>query len=270
MLMKLLNVPVDQCDYPSQPRSRLDLEYCRSLGLNMKTNGGQKVPAIGWFAGVRFQLADGGCRLEGAKLCGIPTLLVLDLGKEPSKAELLKAQASIDLHKQFLPPVDRARLFQANLEASGCTAKQLAQDLGGISDSLICRYLQLLTLAPDVQEQVNAGTLEWSKGCLIAQESKDHDRQRQLAAEAAGMTREALAGKLRKQAVGVTGDARVNRLKINLTSGITVTVCGKSLTLDAAIEAAAEARKVMDKGRKEGLTAKTIQKVSADRAVAGT
>ncbi len=38
-------------------------------------------------------------------------MLGLDMGKEPTKLELLVAQASIDLHKQHLPPVDRARLY---------------------------------------------------------------------------------------------------------------------------------------------------------------
>lgn len=38
----LIKVRPQDCDYPSQPRSKLDPDYCRGLGENMKAIG-QKV-----------------------------------------------------------------------------------------------------------------------------------------------------------------------------------------------------------------------------------
>lgn len=49
MLMKLVNVPVDQCDYPSQPRSHKPPGYIESLAANILKNG-QQVPVIGFTA----------------------------------------------------------------------------------------------------------------------------------------------------------------------------------------------------------------------------
>ncbi len=47
MSSSLINIPTDKCDYPSQPRSKPDLAYCRSLGESMKAIG-QQVPLIGY------------------------------------------------------------------------------------------------------------------------------------------------------------------------------------------------------------------------------
>lgn len=110
-------------------------------------------------------------------------VLALDLGKEPSKVELLVAQASIDLHKQHLPPVDRARLYQSIQAEQGSNGKETAEAVG-ISGSLLTRYQYLLNLAPDLQTRVNSGQLEWTKGSLIAQATADHDQQRQMANKA--------------------------------------------------------------------------------------
>ena len=157
----LIHVPTEKCDYPSQPRSNPDPEYCRTLGASMLSIG-QQVPVIGYWRTPslldRFLLTDGGCRLEAAKQVGIPQLLALDLGNEPTRAEMLMAQAAIDHYKQHLKAMDRAQLWQANIKERGWTARQLAKELG-VSDSLVGDYLSLLTLPPDVQEQVNSGAL---------------------------------------------------------------------------------------------------------------
>jgi ParB family chromosome partitioning protein len=267
MSSSLIYVPTEQCDYPSQPRSNPAPAYCQSLGESMKAIG-QQVPILGYTdsATDRFIVSDGGCRLEGARLVGISKMLAMDLGKKPTQIELLMAQAAIDIHRQHLPAIDRARLWQSNMQARGCTARQLAKELN-VSDSLVGDYLSLLTLPPDVQEQVNSGALQMSKACLIAQQESDPDRQRELAALAKNMARNELAAKVRQtRRIGQQVPAdKVSKIKIELTSA-TVTISGSCLTLDAALEAALEAHKVMKKGREQGLTAKTIQKISSDRA----
>ncbi len=85
MSSSLIYVHTEKCDYPSQPRSNPDLAYCRSLGESMKAIG-QQVPIIGYTDSImdRFNVSDGGCRLEGARLCGISELLAMDLGKKPA------------------------------------------------------------------------------------------------------------------------------------------------------------------------------------------
>jgi ParB/RepB/Spo0J family partition protein len=233
---------------------------------------GQQVPVIGYTdaASGRFVLIDGGCRLAGAKLFDIPELLALDLGKKPTQVELLMAQAAIDIHKQHLPTMDRARLWQANMKERSWTARQLAKELG-VSDSLVGDYVSLLKLPTDVQEQVGSGALHMSKACLIAQQESNPDRQRELAAQAKDMPRSELAAKLRQARRDAEQKPAVcaKKIKIELASA-TVIISGVNLTLDSAIQAVLEAGKEMKRGQQQGLTAKTIQKISSDRAkVAG-
>ena len=264
--LQLIKVPVALCDYPSQPRSKLDQEYILRLGQNMLAHG-QKVPVIGYFRDGRFILCDGGCRREGAGAVGIKELLALDLGKEPSPLELLLAQASIDLHKQVLLPLDRARLMRSICKEQGCTARQLAKTLH-VSEGYISRTVALLDLPEDLQAQVNEGTLDASRAYLLSQESNP-ERQRQLASEAASLTRDELARRVRKQKRESSPQVRAKRIVCALPSGVSVTVSGPDLSLDDLIEALAEAQKEAKKAREQSLDVKTWQRVMHDRSRAG-
>jgi ParB family chromosome partitioning protein len=266
MTLKLVSIPVELCDYASQPRSHKRVGYIESLAANIKANG-QKVPVIGWMESIRFQLADGGCRLEAIRLAGLTHVLALDLGKEPSKIDLLVAQASIDLHKQHLPPVDRARLYQSIQAEQGANGKETAEAVG-ISPSMLTRYLYLLNLAPDLQALVNSEELEWTKASLIGQATADPDAQRELMQAAKGMTRDALAASLRKQQKpeSAGNDVRVRRLTVPLgLDGQSMTITGGNLTLDDAIAVLQQTLKSAKKARSEKLDVKTWVAVMRDR-----
>jgi ParB family transcriptional regulator, chromosome partitioning protein len=262
---RLKNVLVTQCDYPAQPRSGYDREYCLGLGASMKGHG-QKVPVIGYSVGDRFRLIDGGCRLEGARLAGIAELLALDLGKEPTRAELLMAQAAIDIHRQHLPPVDRARLWQSTLQERGCTARELATELG-VSDSLVGDYLSLCGLVADLQEQVNRGALHLSKASLIAQQESDPVRQRELAALAKGMGRDAFAAKLRQSRRSEPELSRVKmaRVKIPMPDGATIVISGKELGMTEVVQLLNQTLKEARKAA-EQYDVKTFQGMMRDKA----
>lgn len=259
-------VLVSQCDRSSNPRSRPDHDYCLRLGQNMLEHG-QKVPVIGFFRGDRFIVCDGGCRLEGAGLVGIKELLAQDLGKEPSALELLLAQASIDIHKQYLPPIDRARLLRSIRDEQKCTAKQLAKTLH-VSEGFISRALALLELPEDVQVQINEGSLDARRGYLLSQES-DPERQRQLAAEAMSVSREELGQRVRRPKSQNASEPRAKRIACPLPSGVSVLVSGPGLTLDDLIDALGEAQKEARRARDQKLDSKTWQSVMRDKAKAG-
>jgi ParB family chromosome partitioning protein len=267
MTLHLKKVLTDKCDYPSQPRSNPDLEYCRRLGASMKAIG-QQVPVIGYTdpASGRFILGDGGCRLIGAREAGIAELLALDLGTKPTLQELLLAQAAIDLHKQHLKPIDRARLWDATKKARNCTARQLANDLG-VDESLVGDYLSLLKLPPDVQEQVNSGALHMSKACLIAQQESNPDRQRELATEATSVSRHELAARLRKNRRNAqpAPAVRLARVKIAMPHGAMVVITGKELGMSEVVELLAETLKEARKAA-EQYDVKTFQSMMRDKA----
>jgi len=266
----LIKVCPDNCDYPSQPRSNPDPAYCRSLGESMKTIG-QQVPIIGYTDPKtgRFIVEDGGCRVQGARLHDIRELMALDLGKPPMPVELEMAQAAIDIHKQHFPPMDRAQLWHSIKEKRGCTAKQLAKELG-VSDSLVGDYLSLLTLPPDVQGQITSGAVDMSKASLIAQQESDPDRQRELAALARDLSRKELASKVRlSRRNGEAATVRVERIKCLVASGAVVQISGAGINLDEAIDAAQEWIKEAKKASQQGLDAKTFERVCRDKAKAG-
>lgn len=267
MLERLIDVLSDRCDYPLQPRSQLDADYCRSLGEDMKANG-QKVPVIGYSVGDRFLLCDGGCRLEGARLLGIPHLLALDLCKEPSRAELLLAQASIDSHRQSLPPIDRARLFEATRLEHQWSARQLSQKLH-VTETFVSRTLSLLTLHDELQRQVNSGELDVSKGYAISLEP-DPTKQLELAKLAPDLSRDALAAKVRATRNGserTEPAVRTARVRLLLGAGVQITVSrGEEMDLDQLIEALAAALKVARKGREESLSIKSLVSSLKDKA----
>lgn len=260
---QLIKVPAAQCDYPSQPRSRLDPDYCLRLGQNMLEHG-QKVPVIGYFSGEQFIICDGGCRLEGIRLAGIPEVLAQDIGKEPTALGLLVSQASIDVYHQHLPPIDRARLFRSICKEQGCTGRQLAKTLH-VSEGFICRALALLELPEDLQAQINEGSLDASRGYLLSQES-DPERQRQLAAEAQSVSREELAHRVRRQKTQGVPQVRAKRIQCPLASGVCVTVSGADLSLDDLIEALGDAQKEARKAREQKLDVKTWQSVMRDKS----
>ncbi len=268
MSLNLKMVPTEKCDYPFQPRSKPEPAHCRSLGESMKAIG-QKVPIIGYTDPVTgvFKVIDGGCRLIGARQVGITELLALDLDKEPTLTELLMAQAAIDLLRQHLNPMDRARLWHAYKKERGCTARQLAKELS-VDESLVGDYLSLHKLPPDVQEQVNSGALHMSKACLIAQQESTPDRQRELATEAVSVSRNELAARLRKDRRNAqqTPAVRMARVKCLLPSGMVIVVTGEGMSLDDLIEGLAEAQKEAKKAREQGLDAKTFQAVLRDKA----
>jgi ParB family chromosome partitioning protein len=269
MQLTLKKVPTDKCYMPYQPRSNPDPAYCRSLGESMKEIG-QQVPIIGYTEPSlgRFAVTDGGCRVVGGGMVGIAELLALDLGKEPTRVELLMAQAAIDYHKQHLKTMDRARLWQSNIKERGCTARQLAKELG-VSDSLVGDYLSLLTLPPDVQEQLNSGKLHMSKGCVIAQMESDADRQRELAALAPDLSRKALAAKVGKKAAGNGQAATVTTMRVRIAMpGAMIVLTGKELGMAEVVELLSQTLKEARKAA-EQYDVKTFQSMMKDKAKAG-
>jgi ParB family chromosome partitioning protein len=270
MTLNLKMVPTEKCDYPSQPRSNPDLDYCRRLGRSMKAIG-QQVPVILYpdpVTGI-FNVIDGGCRLKGAREEGIPELLALVLDKAPTLTELLMAQAAIDLHKQYLPAIDRARLWQANMKERGCTARQLAKELG-VDESLVGDYLSLLRLPSDVQEQVNSGVLHMSKASLIAQQESDPDRQREFAAQAKNISRSTLAARIKRMQRGEQQEeVRVNSLRCPLPTGTTVVLKGRELTLSDAIKALTDLLRAMKKASEDGIDGSTFSRICRDKAKTG-
>ena len=254
----LLTVALALCDYPSQPRSSVDPEYVHALRDSMKAHG-QKVPIIGYWFGKRFVVTDGGCRLEAARMAGIPELMALDLGEEPTAARCGMAQASIDQHKKTLPPVDKARLYRQMLDDDGLTAKALAHALG-VSEAYVCRKFKLLKLCPEVQAMVNGGAVEESKGCSIADATEDPKRQVELALS--GLKRDQIPRRGAPEPDAPV--VKVSRVKVALKTGVTVQVAGGGICLADIVKTFSDLHASAKSAAAAGYDAKTWQAMMAD------
>jgi len=264
MTPRLITILLATCDILFNPRSNRDPAYCQSLGENIRAIG-QQVPIIGYYRDDRFIVVDGGCRVEGMKMNGLTEVLAHDLGKEPSELDLKTAQFCIDIHKQHLPPMDRARLIDDLLKVRGCTGRELARDMS-VSESTITNHRHLLNLTPELQEKVNSGTLDWTKAIYIGREP-DPARQQELATLAATMSRDELAASCRKkqQNSKSTATAKLNRIHCPMPLG-TITISGQGLTLEDAIKVLVELLKLMREASKDNLDAKTFSAVCAQKA----
>jgi hypothetical protein len=123
---------------------------------------------------------------------------------------------------------------------------------------------------PVIQEGLKDGRIALAD-CYTMSKVSDAEQHAMFAAKLSG----ASPGELRRQARRTRNSngngqvVKVNRIKIELAGGLTVTFSGKAISLDQAVDAAAEAGKLMKRGQEKGWTAKTIQKMSADQAKGG-
>ena len=77
--------------------------------------------------------------------------------EEPlTRAQTLELQLVENLLREDLKPVEQAQAFRDLMELNDWTAKQVAESLR-LPASTVCRALALLSLPPDVQQQVDEG-----------------------------------------------------------------------------------------------------------------
>jgi ParB family transcriptional regulator, chromosome partitioning protein len=170
-------------------------------------------------------------------------------------------QETLKMHEKTLVVAELKRLNPT------WTNQDLAKHLS-LDPSTLTRLLCVYDTIASVNEAYFAGKLGLSD-CYAISKLPPEQQAEALALKLAGATRDQLEAFRKRKRNGETSAKTVSRIKIALASGVAVTLSADGLTLDAAIDAVAEAHKVLDKGRKDGLTAKTIQKVSADRAAKG-
>jgi ParB family transcriptional regulator, chromosome partitioning protein len=180
-------------------------------------------------------------------------------------AQIIEIQLVTALHRSGLSGYEQ---YLACKNWTEITPGGKLQDLAvkiGRDPGMVTKLMSLSDCIDAVKEAAAAGLLGVSDWYSISKVPED-EQLRLLAAKLNGSNRNELARQSTKIRNGNKPDVKVHRLKIDLSSGITVTVAGKGITLDGAIDATAEAHKVMERGRRDGLTAATITKVAADRA----
>jgi ParB-like chromosome segregation protein Spo0J len=216
-------------------------------------------------------IVDGNRRHLGLELIGALDQVVdcLVTAAPIGPEQVLMLQMASAIHRQTLrdPEVylGSKKLMAAHPEWQ---RKELADALA-LDPSMATKILSVDNLTEAARQAFLVGRFGFSVTYLLSK-APPEEQATLLAARLNGARRDELESQSRKSRTGGTPAVKAGRIKIELAGGVTVTFTAQdALDLDQAIEAGAEACKLMKKGQEQGLTARTIQKVSSDRAKAG-
>ena len=245
---------------PNQPRRRFDEEDLRPLGDSLKAH--QVQPLVARPDGT---LIAGERRLRAARLVGMAELQVLVTDEPLTETQVRVAQLSENVHRADLRDAEKSRAFAELLALNqGWTNKDLATHLH-LSEPTVTKYLSPSKCVPEVQAELEAGTLGITDVYTISRASPDQQREL-LRLKLAGESRDALAARVKRRKAAAADAVRVKRIACPLPSGVSVTVAGGELSLDELVEALAEAGRQARKAREDGLDAKTFAAVMRDKA----
>jgi len=120
---------------------------------------------------------------RATKAAGLPAIDCFFVDSEVTEAERREQQLVENLLRSDLKPLEEAKAYQSLMELNGWNGKQVAEALR-VTTSRISRTLALLDLPPEVQRQVDAGTLPKTSAYEISK-LDDSRQQTKLASQAA-------------------------------------------------------------------------------------
>lgn len=264
-VMELLSVGIDELmPDPTQPRKTFLKEEIERLAASIQARG-LLLPLRVVRDDERecWRIVTGECRWRAARLAGLTQVPCLPVAGEVSETDILSDQIVENSVRNSLRPLELSRALAKLKALKGCTAQQLARELG-LSAADVTRTESLLTLPEDIQALVDAGAVPESTAYEISRHP-DEKAQRHLAGEVASgrMNREAV-----QRAVQATvGQKQVkpkdSRLALHLDGGLSVTVtAGQPLTWDDLLAALdrirKEAKKLYDGGKEVAALAKAL------------
>ena len=157
---------------PFQPRKSFDKDELASLSASVR-NHGILQPIVVRLVGDGYQLIAGERRLRAAQDAGLVTIPVhvVDFNDQ----QVLEAALVENIQRSDLNPIEKAHGFKQYLERFSMNHEQLAQRLG-LARSTITNLVNLLDLAPDVQEGLRLNQITEAHAKLL-KGVKNHERQ---------------------------------------------------------------------------------------------
>ena len=259
--------PHDCAVDPKEKERHLGTEAHRRRTESMRQHGLLQPPGVGAH-GPPYRVYFGNGRVLSAQELGWKTIRVVAFSKPMTEREylLLKGIENTVRNDWTSPQVTD---YLGELAATGMTQKEIAARLS-MDEGLVSGHLTILRKGLPALLDAYRGGLPFTKAVIIARQEPQQAHV-MLADAMSGTPAAELQQRARKNRNG-NGQAqavRVNRIKIDVGNGVTVAVSGPAIDLDGGIDAAREAARIMEKGKKDGLTAKTISKVAAEKAANG-
>ncbi len=268
---QIQHIPLDKIVAEVQVRKEMDQEKLDGLAKSFKELG-QQQPCRVRKVEDKFVIVVGERRYRAAKLAGLTTLAVIVEGKDLCDGEVLQRQIIENLQRENLTALETATGIAELMKATGWKVGEAATRLG-ISNASATRLLALLTLPKSIQDQVITGVIPASAAYELSR-VEDSGQQQELANQfAAGrLTRDGLAGAIKAQAKspakGSTKGPSVatGRATAQLGEGRTVTVVGRSLSLEGFIEILEELLAKARKSRPTGIELGTFLALLKDQS----
>ncbi len=153
-------IPVtDVLPDPSQPRTEFADESLANLAQSIRDHGQINPIQVRWSAADgKWQIVSGERRWRACKLAGVTTIACIFMEEDISEERTRELQLIENCLREDLSPLEEAKAFAALMKHRGWTGKQLAEKIH-VSPSRISRSLALLRLPPEMQTQVESGTL---------------------------------------------------------------------------------------------------------------
>ena len=224
-------------------RTSYDQDALKRLAESLKK--GQKNPIL--ISGTT--IIDGHRRVAAAQLAGILLLDAIDCDGM-TEDEIREWQTTHAFHSEALSDFDKAGALKEKKD-QGLSSGQIAA-MFNIDGGMATKYLSLFDCIEAAQEAARAGKIGVTKWYAV---SRSPDQEATLARLLGGATRDEVAKTVRK--VGVAGTIKTKVIELVLESGITVIFKG-AVTLDGAIDAAAEVDSTLQKAKKQGHDAQTF------------
>jgi len=154
---RVLQLPVDAI-VPNrfQARQSFDEEKLRELSESIKEHGVVQPVVVRQNESGKYELVAGERRWRASRLLGMETIPAII--KDYSAKELTAVSLVENIQRQDLNPMEEARAYQLLLKEFSLSQEELAKRLGK-SRPFIANMVRLLSLEPEVQKMVEAGSL---------------------------------------------------------------------------------------------------------------
>lgn len=149
---------------PSQPRRRFEISKLNELADSLKGTGLIQPVIVRQLNG-SYQLIAGERRWRAAEIAGLTTIPAIV--REVDGAAQAEMALVENIQREDLNPIERAEAYRKMIEQLGLTQNELADKLGD-DRSTIANHLRLLTLAPEVREQIADRTLSLGHAKVLA------------------------------------------------------------------------------------------------------
>lgn len=189
---------------PNQPRKSFDKDELASLSESVK-NHGILQPLVVRQTPEGYQLVAGERRLRAARDAGLNKvpIRIVDFNDQ----QVLEAALVENIQRSDLNPIEKAQGFKEYLDRFQMSHEQLAQRLG-LARTSITNLVNLLEMAPEVQEGVRLGQISEAHAKLI-KGIKNKDKQVLLFKQivAMGLSVKATETLVRAQKDGASNEA---------------------------------------------------------------